>query len=369
MKSNKTYTILAFVLMLAFAGGTALANDKIISTITIPTGQPVPVIEDNGVASGNIRLNYTVVGTQFPCGTTAFASFKLNLDGKAGTGQTGTYPADLNLAESGNGTPVDLSPVPNYFSVGGATFSNSSLVTITIDCGKLDGPPADGDVIDGQMNEKATVPSSNKSAHIDTITTVQVHIKLVFPTACLKLYSFESDQDSGVLLADPLEVKIGKHDGNVTATTPVGQISVDALVANICASTETFDLLIDLGPWHTNPHGNPGNATFIFTTAGEIDPDTYNLAEFGTGTPKGQALCMTNVALTGGSSFLTRVHSSLQNVPGTNLPEVNVLTGEGRFQFGATLFPAGSACTGTALGQSIVGPTNPAVSSLSFSIK
>ena len=190
MKSKQIYVILGLVLMLATAGGTALANDNIKSNVTIPVGQPVPIIENNGTASGTIRLNYTFAGTEFQCGP--FAQFNLDMIDELGTGQGGSYPADLNLAVSGLGTPVQLSPSPNYFSVNGVGWGGSSLVTVNIDCGNLDDDPTDGDVIDGQMNVRATVPSGHGSAHLDTITTIQVHIKLIFPTACLKLYSFES---------------------------------------------------------------------------------------------------------------------------------------------------------------------------------
>jgi len=81
----------------------------------------------------------------------------------------------------------------------------------------------DGDVIDGQLNERVTMQGTNKNAHIDTITTIQVHIKLVVPTSCLKLYSFETNQDTGDILTDPFVVIPNKHDGTVNSTSPAGQ--------------------------------------------------------------------------------------------------------------------------------------------------
>jgi len=361
MKSKQTYLVLGLVLLLAAVSGTALANDQIISTV-IPAGEPTPIIEDNGAASGNIRLNYTVVGTQFPCGQ--FAQFDLGLAAQLGTGN-GVYPADLSLAASGKGTPVQLSPSPASFSVGGVGWSGSSLVTIYIDCSKLSGSPEDGDVIDGQMNVSATMPSGHGSAHLDTITTVQVHIKLVFPDpeACLKLYSFESGQDDGVLLS-AITVNAKKSSGEVKSTQP-GQVSVDALVANTCTSSMSFDLLVGLDPlWQTNPSGNPGNATFVYTTAGEFDVATFDLAAFGTGTPRGQLLCLPNVILEEGDSFLARIHSAI--ISGIFKSDLPI---GGEFAFSATLYTAGTGCTAGPLGASIVSPDNPAISALPFTIK
>jgi hypothetical protein len=360
MKGKQTYLVLGLVLLLAAVSGTALANDQIISTV-IPAGQPTPIIEDNGAASGNIRLNYTVVGTQFPCGP--FAQFYLGLAAQLGTGN-GVYPADLALAASGKGTPVQLSPSPASFSVGGVGWSGSALVTIHIDCSKLSGSPEDGDVIDGQMNVSATVPSGHGSAHLDTITTVQVHIKLVFPDpeACLKLYSFESGQDDGVLLS-AITVN-AKRSGEVKSTQP-GQASVDALVANTCTSPRSFDLLVSLDPqWQTNPSGNPGNATFVYTTAGEFDVASFDLAAFGAGAPRGQLLCLPNVMLEEGDSFLARIHSSITSGIFTSDLPIG-----GEFAFSATLYTAGTACTAGPLGASIVGPHNPAISTLPFTIR
>jgi len=361
MKSKRFFVALAVALLLAVASGTAWANDQIISTVTIPTGEPAPVIQDNGAVSGNIRLNYTVFDTQWPCGQ--FAQFNLDLVAQLGTGRGGSYPADLNLAVSGSGTPVQLSPDPSYFAVTGTTWTGSSLVSVYIDCSKVSSSPTDGSTIDGQLNESVTLPGSSASAHINSITTVQVHIKLVFPTSCLKLYSFETNQDTGVLL-NSVDVNASGNPQRVRSTSP-GQISVDALVANTCVSPMSFDLRIGLDPnWNTNPSGNPGNATFTYTTEGEFDPSTYNLAAFGTGTAQGQSLCLSNVTLPAGDSFLTRVHSAITSgILASGLP------GDSTFDFSATLFAPNTTCSGTPLDSSIVGPSNPANSYLAFTVR
>ena len=355
MKGKARLTGLALALLLALVSTTAWGNDKIISTVT-PVSGPTPIIEVNGVAQGNIRLNYTVQGTTFPCGP--FAEFDLGLEDQRGTGQGGTYPAELKLSVSGNGTPVQLLPSPDEFSVGSVGWKGSSRVTVYINCSKVSTTPSDGDVLDGQMNE-----STPPQAHLDTITTVQVHITLAVPTAdCLKLYSFESYQDTGDLLS---HVDVRAPSGNVRSTNP-GQVSVDAMVVNTCQWDKSFDLLVSLDPdWQTNPSGNPGNATFTYTTAGEYDLSTYNFNTFdasGTETKQGQKLCLTNLTLPAGDSFLTRVHSAIKD--GLSTSDLPI---DGDFDFSATLYSANTTCTGDPLAG--VGPINPDTSHLTYTVK
>jgi len=273
-------TKLALVLPIALgliSASAALANDQISSTVTnSPTG-PQAVIVNNGVPSGTIQLWYTYVGNSFPCGQ--FSQFNLALQDVAGTsGQHPTYPVQLNLAQSGNGTPIQFSPapVPNSFSVNGPGWTDNSTVSASIDCSAL-GTPYDGQEIDGNLNER-TVPAG---AHLDTISTIQVHIKLVIPsnTACLKLYSFETTQDSGNLLT-AVDV-VANRSGSVKSSNP-GSLSVDGLVVNTCPNSQTFDLAIGLDPqWETIPHNNPGNATFTYDVTGEIDPNSLGVVGFG----------------------------------------------------------------------------------------
>ncbi len=359
---KRNLTIGLFVLLLAVASTTAVANDQIISTVTIPAGQPLPEIVNNGVPSGTIQLWYSYVGNSFPCGQ--FAQFNVGLTDVAGiSGKSPTYPVEFDLVQSGVGTPVQFfsdapaSPSPSSFSVSAPGWSSSSLVTVFINCSQL-GAPADGQDIVGNLNEQ----TNPQGAHLDTISTIQVHIKLVYPTACLKLYSFESDQDTGVLLSSV--VVIANKSGSVKSTNP-GSLSVDALVANTCPSSQSFDLLVGLDPdWETIPNNNPGNATFTYTTAGEFDPSTYNLSAFGAGTPQGEKLCLTNVTLAASDSFLTRVHSAI--VSGIS---IGSLPGDADFDFSAALYPANTSCSGTLLGTSIVGPSNPASSVLTYTVQ
>src|SRR5437588_12445593 len=49
---------------------------------------------------------------------------------------------------------------------------------------------------------------------------------------------------------------------------------------------------------------NPGIAVFSYATSGEIDPATFNILSFGTGTKQGQNLCLQNVNVAAGTTFL-----------------------------------------------------------------
>lgn|GEM_PF-2682821 len=333
---------------------TAWANDSIKSSVNIPSGQPVPIIVNDGTASGTIMLNYTWVASS--CTTGQFAQFNLNLLDQVGTGTHPDYPVLLTLQDSGSGTPAQLSADPSSLSVSGVGWSSSSLVTIAIArCDTF----ADGATLDGQLNA-STTPSAS---HLNTITSIHVHVNVVVPNtaACLLLYLFEANQDTGDRITS---VGVGTNpSGKITNTNP-GQISVDGLVANTCSGSMTFDVKIGLDPdFGTNPSG-PGNATFIYTTTGEYDPSTYSLSAFGTGAGQGTQVCLSNVTLGAGDSFLATVHSAITAANKSDLPNPS----SGNFAFSTTIYSPGSSCATPYSPASIVGPTNPATSMLPYTV-
>lgn len=353
--------LLLLPLAMLLASTAALANDEIVSTVTNGSG-PQATIVNNGVPSGTIQLWYSYVGASFPCGN--FATFNVGLQDEAGNGkQMPTYPVALSLVQSGSGTPVQLSPSPDSYTVSGQTWNNLAspeTVTVNIDCSKLTGTLYDGEDIVGNLNEQ-TVPNGS---HLDTISTIQVHVVLVTPTACLKLYQFETYQDSGTSLAS-VQVVTNNKTGAVKSTNP-GTISTDALVVNTCASTQNFDLGVALDPeWSTIPANNPGNATFAYDITGAIDPGTLNMTGL-TGTPMGEGTCLQNVTLLAGDSYLVTVHSAIDSGL-----YVSSLPASGNFSFGAELFnptTSGTGCTGGALSTTLVAPANPAGSALPFTM-
>lgn len=349
------------VLMFAALSTSALANDQVVSTVTNSASGPQAIIVNNGVPSGTIQLLYSYTGASYPCGQ--FATFNLALQDQLGTnGKTPAYPVELDLTQSGGGTPVQLVPGEATFNAASASWYGSTLVNVMIDCSKLPAP-YDGEEIVGNLNQ-STSPSGS---HLDTISTIQVHIVLSVPevSACLKLYSFETDLSSGSLLTSIGVTQVSKTPGTLNSA---GNISVNGLVVNTCPQDQSFDLGIGLNSnWQTNPSGNPGQATFAYTESGEVSDPTvsFNLADFGTGTPSGQALCLPSVTLPAGDSYLVAVHSG--PIKGTVLPAGTSQTGD--FAFSSFLSTAGSGCgSGTLLPTTLVSPANPATSSLSYSI-
>ena len=349
-----------------FGAATASASDAIQAGVSIPADQPaVPVVTENGTgytpgtyAVGVIHLDYTYVGTTFPSGP--FATFNLNLGVYAtGKGQSTSYPVTLKLTDLGS-TNVTLSPASSPLQVSGLAWTASVPVTISIPSEVAANPllNVDGTVLVGNLKLDA-------GNDVKTVTNIQVKITLVHPTACLKVYDFITDADLTNTITST-EVGVNKK-GKVTSTNPYGSLSENLMIVNTCSTPETLDANILLDPaFVTQPNNNPGNAVFTFGTSGEIDPSTFNIASFGSGSPQGQSLCLTNVSVPAGSTFLATVHMNITNgTAATVLPGGG--TGPGTFSgFGAALYSAGSACSGDL--NSIANP-NPVWAPLAFTIK
>jgi len=116
----------------------------------------------------------------------------------------------------------------------------------------------------------------------------------------------------------------------------------------------------------TQPSNNPGNAVFTFATAGEVDPASFNIGAFGAGTAAGQNLCLQNVSVPAGTSFLVTVKMSINNGMSADLLPGGG-TGPGVFSgFGAALYDAASAC---ALPMVSIADPNPLAAPLPFTIR
>jgi len=355
-------TLVGLIIISGFiATGTAFA-DAVNASVTIPNGQPVPVMTENGsgytpgtYAVGTIQLNYTTIGTTFPTGT--FATFRLNMADFFTKGGTLTYPVSLSLNQIGS-DDLTLTPSSSPLSVSGIGWGASVLVTISVP-NSVAGDPAlneDGDELVAHLQLKAD------PAQLKTPTDILIKIKLVHPTptACVKVYDFISDASLANTITST-EVNVN-NKGKVTSTNPYGSLSHNVMVVNTCATSESFDLRVYLDAWFsTQPSNNPGNAVFTFSTGGEIDPSTFSIGAFGLGTAQGQNLCLQNVTVPAGSTFLATVHTNINNgLPASGLP------GGGFNGFTATLTTAGSSCGGSLI--SFATP-NPASAPLPFSIK
>lgn len=362
MRNFSTSRLLAIAVLTATCGavtsGTAFA-DAVQAGVTIPADQRVPLITENGTGYtpgsygvGTIHLNYTVVGNTFPTGT--FATFELKMSDFLTSGRTPSYPALVALNQNG-ASPLTLTPAVSPISVSGIGWAGSTIVTISISDDVAADPSLneDGDVLVGKLQLVA-----QDNPHLKTPTDILVRITLVHPTACLKVYDFMSDASLANTITST-EVNVNRQ-GRVNSTNPYGSLSHNVMVVNTCGSPETFDLRVYLDSWFST-QGN-GNAVFTFTTAGEVDPSSFNMALFGTGSGKGQNLCLENVTVPADSTFLTTVHTNINNGwLSAGLPASGVFSG-----FGSKLTTAGLACSGDLF--SIATP-NPAATTLTFTIK
>ena len=390
MKSTKRTSLLlsiaALILMAITLPPLASAKDAVQAAVT-PIVPPTPIKQVNGTeyssgtyAIGTIQLLYTVFAYTFTAGE--FGQFTLDLKDLQvnTTGQSPSYPVTLNLIQTGSSN-LTLTPVPDTHSVtapvGTDYWDGSSTVTISIPSFVPSTPSLnlDGTVLVGNLQLK----TPDAGAHLDTVTTVQVHIMLVHPNSCLKLYDYFTDEAFTTIVTSTF-VNLGGRPKVVKATNPFGQFSNNILVANTCGGIESFDLLIKLDShFETNPNNNPGNAVSTYQTGSTLDPTgtlvtpPNVIPSIWTGTPQGQKLCLPNISLAAGSSLLATVHMQLikGNAPTWLGGTYDSGTGQWSGSFGGfvgELDVAGSTsnCTGLGTLHTLVSPSNPAFASMSF---
>ncbi len=349
----------ALALLLASTTGSAWAKDSIVVNVDNATGSPV--IVNNGQAVGTIQLFYVVNASQFPVGE--FASFDVDWSVLSGGRQATNYGTGVtfDLVQSQQGGNVGLAANPSSFLLTSAGQSGTSTVTVYITNDKDGNPPPSVDGTDLVGNLKLDAGPT-----VGTITNIQVHIRLVTPsaTSCLKVYDFVTDQDFnlGILSTTNLNVPTtGAKAGKVTSSQP-GQYSENVLVANVCPTDQSFDLKVGLdSSFTTNPSSNPGNAVFAYTAAGDFDTSNFNALLSTTGTAYQQNLCLQDVTVPAGSSMLVTVHSKVKdNLAASTLPSSKT------FQFSGTLYgTVNSSCSGSP--DSLASP-NPATFSLPFTV-
>ena len=336
--SARTKTVIATIVLAflcAWPAGNAWAKDSMAVSVSNATGSPV--IVNNGQAVGTIQVFYTVNASAFSIGE--FASFDVNWVTSAGSGRATDYSGGITftLSQDQQGGYVDLLPSPNTFALTTTGQNGVSRITVYISPDK-DGnlpPTVDGTDLVGNLKLDA-------GSKVGTVTNIQVHIRLVHPTDCLKVYNFVTDQDFNLGILDSTSLNVPKNGakaGKVTSSQP-GQFSDNVLVVNTCGSDQSFDLRIGLDSSFTT---NGANAVKTYNAAGEFDSSNFNTILSGTGTPKGQSLCLQNVTVAAGTSFLATAHSKItDNWPQTSLPA------DGTFDFAASLYEqVNASCSGS----------------------
>jgi hypothetical protein len=349
--TSKVIVGIALALVLAWTSGTAWAKDSMAVSVTNATG--APVIVSNGQAVGTIQLFYTVNADQFAVGE--FASFDVNWVTSAGSGKATDYGSGIifTLSQDQQGGYVDLAANPNAFTLTATGQNGTSRVTVYIAPDKAGNLPPSADGTDLVGNLKLDAGSK-----VGTVTNIQVHIRLVHPTECVKVYNFVTDQDFNLGILDSTSLNVpanGKNAGKVVSSQP-GQFSDNVLIANTCATDQSFDLKIGLDSSFTT---QGANAVRTYTAAGEFDSTSFNAIMSAGGAPNGTGLCLQNVTVPAGTSFLATVHSEVKK----GLLQT-LLPADGSFDFAASVYEnVNAGCTGTP--HSLTSP-NPATFTLPF---
>lgn len=346
MKTSVQLTTALCLASLLLGAARADAKDAVQAGVSIPAGEATPLMAENGngytpgtYAVGTIILNYTYVGTSFPAG--AFSSFDLNLKVyDVSTKNDPSYPVSLNLEDIGS-KHLSLVAMQSPVSMTGINWNHTERIAIVIPSEVAASPEfaADGSQLVGHL--RLTTPGGSG---VDTVTDVLVKITLVHPAGpCIRLYNFITDTSYGTTLTST-EVNVNTR-GKVTSTNPFGALSNNAMVVNTCATDITFDIRMALdSSFSTQPSNNPGNAVRTFSTAEALDPTSFDIAAFGTGTVQGQKLCLQNITVPAGHSFLDAVHMAINNgMMVTDLPA------DAAFDFSATVYLPGAACGGSLL--------------------
>jgi hypothetical protein len=137
-----------------------------------------------------------------------------------------------------------------------------------------------------------------------------------------------------------MTVNVNSNKQEVSSTSP-SQVSDNVLIANQCGWDETFDLGIVLDSrFRTNPHGNPGNAIHTYDSDGIENDSPFDFTAFGNEAGMGQNLCIENVTVRAGTSYLATVHSQV-------VPKLaSALLGDSPFHFQAWLTAPNTTCAG-----------------------
>ena len=354
---SRSLTVALSLLGFVFAAAPAArAGDDVAVAVTIPAGEPAPIVTENGnpyangsFAVGTLRLEYTYVGTTFPAGL--FASFELGLTTTPRSGPAPGYPVDLWLEQTGSSALV-LTPDTSSFVVPGSSWSDSTLIAVEIPAWVGSDPTLneDGDAIIANLQLKTTSGSK-----LGTPSSIQVKIRLVHPTACVRHFTFLSDRE---LLEEVTSMAItfyasdhNSKPNEVQTVTPTKNVNQNVLLVNTCDTDETVDLDIDPDdrfeiPQPANPN-NSAKRVFVYSTSGELSPGAIDLGTLTEVDSLEPTLQLTDLVIGAGETVLVTVHLQLDAA----LTALNV--GASPFSFASTAYEPGGTWT------TPHGPTSP----------
>jgi hypothetical protein len=312
------FACLVFTAMLA-VGSLAWAKDAVVAEVT-PITPSNPIMIHNGTqyslgtyAIGTIQLFYAVQGYQFTAGN--FGSFTLDLSIQAGKSTpTTNYPVALTLKQTGSAN-LDLVPATYNFTVDNASWHGSTTVDINIPASVADNPTFQVDGAELVANLQMEVPNGSK---LDTVTTIQVHLILAHPTACLKAYSFITNNDNTAEV-DPILISKNSHNLDVSSNPQNPHYIL--VVTNTCSVAQCIDTRFAL---NSNfqlkaSQEETGQPVKIFSSNSLIETFSDVSNFFGTNPtpdPAGVSMCLTaeasvlcgsgGIPVLGGQSFLLK---------------------------------------------------------------
>lgn len=359
----------SLVAVLLAIAGTASAKDAVV--VTIPSGgAPGAIgIDANGnplspgtYAIGTIQLQYSDISSTWVSGP--FTTFTMHIAIQHGHSNPSTnYPANVYFRQAGHGLDLTVTGCTNLTD---ATFANEVLTlggsdaaadcTVQVSIPQVD--PAlnfDGSVLVGNLQM-----DTDPGTHLDTVTTVQVHVMLVFPSAtCLKLYNVITD--NGVAnSADPFVINAyydspspAHPDGTIQNTSPTNPADV-VYVVNTCVASYTVDIKINLqGNFKTSGDMNMG----LFTsTTFDVNTNTLPGTDFSlftgpSNSTTGTSACLASQTIPGGNTLLARdkmlfdattISGNVSNLSGYTAQGTNFT---GTFtSFFSGVYVAGSSC-------------------------
>jgi hypothetical protein len=226
------------------------------------------VVTENGAfavpgtyAVGTLKLHYFVTGHAFPAGT--YAVPEICFDTLAAKSKPETrYPATMYPDQAG-GEEVVLTPsnsAPAFNDTG-----DESCVTLYVEIPSYiaEDPDYQEDGTELVGNLRLSTPPRT---HLDTVTTIKVHLTLVHPleTACIVPLHFVSDNDFGANISDTPQMSLNYNLATGSLGSTPNQPSHTVALVNTCEDPVTLDLDTTI------------NDNFAFVTANAIRTTTAN---------------------------------------------------------------------------------------------
>ena len=303
-----------------------------------------PIIVRNGTeysqgtyAVGTIQLFYTVPAYQFSEGY--FGSFYLGMSIKEGKSNPPTgYMVPMTLKQTGSAN-LEIVPQASYYEVANPSWTGGTSVHIYIPPTVANNPAFQVDGAELVGNLQMTAPGGS---HLDTVTTIQVHLILAHPTACLKSYSFITNNDN---TAQVELIQVSQNQNNRKVSSNPQNPHYVNVVANICTVAQCMDSRFTL---HEDFELKGAQAVKTFSSNSLFDSQSEVFDFFANdpvATPRGVTMCLTapasatcgggGIAVAGGATFLIKAAINIKS--NANFPPPAYYAG-----FGTTLLEGGS---------------------------